>query len=250
VSKRLRPLAVVGIVRELRTGAGERRPIMVAGASELVPLLVRELRAGGDASAVVEGGSPQSASALVWLGPADEAALKPFARAHVPIIAVTDDERVAYVLATDLVQVPPGSGFPVDEIADALARRLGERGTVLAARLPVLRRAVVDHLVRSFARKNGLIGVAVFIPGVDMPILTLNQIRLVLRIAIAYGQPIDAHRAVEVFGVVGAGLGFRTIAREAVAFVPVFGWALKGAIAYAGTLAVGEAARRYFELRT
>ena len=249
MSKRLRPLAVVGILRELRTGAGERRPIVVAGASELVPLLVRELRAGGDASAVVEGGPPASASALVWLGPADEAALKPFARAHVPIIAVTDEDRVPYVLATDLVRVPPGTGFPVDAIAHALARRLGERGTVLAARLPVLRGAVVDELVRSFARKNGLIGAAVFIPGVDMPILTLNQIRLVLRIAIAYGRPVDASRGIELLGVVGAGFGFRTIAREAVAFVPVFGWALKGAIAYAGTVAVGEAARRYFDLR-
>jgi uncharacterized protein (DUF697 family) len=249
VSKRLRPLAVFGIVRELRTGAGDRRPIVVAGATELVPLLARELRAGGDASAIVEGGPPANAAALVWLGPADEAALKPFARAHVPIVAVSDDDRVPYVLETDLVRVPPGSGFPVDEIADVLARRLGERGTVLAARLPVLRRAVVDQLARSFARKNGLIGAAVFIPGVDMPVLTLNQIRLVLRIALAHGQPIDASRALELLGVVGAGFGFRTIAREAVAVVPGFGWALKGAIAYAGTVAVGEAARRYFDLR-
>jgi uncharacterized protein (DUF697 family) len=80
-------------------------------------------------------------------------------------------------------------------------------------------------------------------------VLTLNQIRLVLRIAVAYGQPIDAARALELLGVVGAGLGLRTIAREAVAFVPVAGWVLKGAIAYAGTVAVGEAARRYFDAR-
>jgi uncharacterized protein (DUF697 family) len=80
-------------------------------------------------------------------------------------------------------------------------------------------------------------------------VLTINQIRLVLRIAIAYGQTVDASRALELLGVVGAGFGFRAVAREAVGAVPVFGWALKAAIAYIGTKAVGEAARRYFEAR-
>jgi len=37
------------------------------------------------------------------------------------------------------------------------------------------------------------------------------------------------------------------VARELLDFVPVAGWAVKGAIAYAGTRALGEAAIRYFE---
>jgi len=36
---------------------------------------------------------------------------------------------VPYVLATDIVRARPGEGFPVDELARALARRLGENGT-------------------------------------------------------------------------------------------------------------------------
>ena len=51
----LTPLSIVSLLRELRRGAGDPRPLAVAGASELVPLLARELRAGGDAGAVVEG---------------------------------------------------------------------------------------------------------------------------------------------------------------------------------------------------
>jgi uncharacterized protein (DUF697 family) len=83
-----------------------------------------------------------------------------------------------------------------------------------------------------------------------MPVLTLNQIRLVLRIALAYGEQIDNRRAVELIGVVGAGFGFRAVARELLDLVPVAGWAVKGAIAYSGTKAIGEAAVRYFETRT
>jgi uncharacterized protein (DUF697 family) len=145
--------------------------------------------------------------------------------------------------------VPPGQGFPVDEIAHAVANKLGEDGTALAARLPVVRAAVCDHLIATFSKRNAVIAGAVFVPGVDMPILTLNQIRLVIRIAVAHGEPIDNQRALELAGVVGAGFGFRAVARELLDLVPVAGWALKASVAYAGTKAVGEAAVRYFAAR-
>jgi uncharacterized protein (DUF697 family) len=145
--------------------------------------------------------------------------------------------------------VPPGQGFPVDAIAHAVARRLGEDGTALAAKLPVLRAAVCNELIRSFSKKNGIISAAIFVPGVDMPILTLNQIRLVLRIALAHGQDLDGERAVELAGVVGAGFGFRAIARQLLDFIPIAGWAIKGGIAYTGTRAIGTAAHKYFDVR-
>ena len=52
---KIHPIAMLALVREVRRGAGDQRPLAVADARELVPLLARELRAGGDASAVVEG---------------------------------------------------------------------------------------------------------------------------------------------------------------------------------------------------
>ena len=245
---KLGPLGIFAVVRELRRGVGDTRPLAIAGARELVPLLARELRAGGDASAVVEG-STEGAAALVWVGPPDEDALRAASRAGIPVVAVTDADSVPYVLASAIVHVPPGKGFPVDEIAQALARGLGEDGTSLAARLPRLRDAVCDHLIASFAKKNAIVAAAVFVPGIDLPVLTLNQIRLVLRIALAHGEQIDNRRAVELLGVVGAGFGMRAVARELLDLVPVAGWAMKGAVAYAGTKAVGEAAVRYFAAR-
>ena len=246
---KLGPLALVSLVREVRRGSGDQRPLAVAGARELLPIIARQLREGGDPSAVVEG-RVENAAALVWVGAPDEDVLRAANRAGVPIVAVSDADEVPYVLATDLVRVPPGQGFPIDEIVDAVARKLGESGTALAARLPTLRSAVCDELIRSFSKKNAIVAAAVFIPGVDMPVLTLNQARLVLRIALAYGQEIDKERAVELLGVVGAGFGMRAVARELLDLVPVAGWAVKGAVAYTGTKAIGEAAVRYFEARS
>ncbi len=249
----MKPTLILSLVRELRTGSGDARPLVVAGVPALVPTLARELRRGGEASAVQENGSPEHAAALVYLlegrpSEADLASMRAASKADVPVIAVTEaaDRSLPYVLATDIVRVKPGAGFPLDEIAEALARRLGESGTALAARLPSVRQAVCEQLIRSFSRTNGLVGAAAFVPGVDMPVLTLNQVRLVLRIALAHGQEVDASRALELLAVVGGGLGFRALARELLGAVPVAGWALKGAIAYTGTRTIGEAALRYF----
>jgi uncharacterized protein (DUF697 family) len=244
---KLGPGAFLSLARDIRAGAGDRRPIVVAGARELVPLAAKALRQGGEAAAVREGGRPEDAAVLVWIGKADEDALRAAALAHVPIVGVTDGDSLPYVLDTDLIAVRPGEGLPVDEIARRIAAALGENGTSLAARLPAVRDAVVDELIRLTARRNAVIAAAVFVPGVDLPVLTLNQGRLVLRIALAYGREVDGSRLPELLGVVGAGFGFRALARQLLGFVPVAGWAAQGAVAYAGTRAVGEAARRYFE---
>jgi uncharacterized protein (DUF697 family) len=245
---KLTPLSVISLVRELRRGSGDPRPLAISGARELVPLLAREMRAAGDASAVVEGRF-EGASVLVWIGAPDHDELRRASRSGVPIIAVTEADTVPYVLATDLVRIPPGAGFPVEEIARAVARRLGEDSTSLAARLPVLRGPVCDELIQAFSKRNAIIAAAVFIPGVDLPVLTVNQARLVLRIGLAFGHEIDHARGLELLGVLGAGLGFRAIARELLDVVPFAGWAVKGAVAYTGTRAVGEATVRYFEAR-
>jgi uncharacterized protein (DUF697 family) len=240
-------MSVLAVARELRRGRGvDVRPLGVAGARELVPLLARELREGGRAEAVAEQ-QVTGLIGLIWVGEPDEEKLRAASRAGVPIVAVSDARSIPYVLAEDIVRVPPGHGFPVDEIAAAVARRLDEKAAVLAARLPALRAAVCRHLIDSCSKRNAVISAAVFIPGVDMPILTLNQIRMALWIALAHDEEIDRRRSVELLAVVGAGFGFRTVARELLDVVPVAGWAVKGAIAYTGTRAIGEAAVRYFQ---
>ena len=253
---KLNPMTVWSLVRELRIAAEDTRPLMISG--PLAPQLEKELARGAQPGSVRVDGRPEEASCLIRIiggAPAeeDEEILRAAKRAKVPVVVVqtgTEDFDVPYVLATDIVKCRPGQGFPAEEIATAVAARLGEAGTGLAAKLPVLREPLCKKLTESFARKNGILGVAIFVPGADFPVLTLNQIRLVLRIAAAHGIDVDQQRLPEVLATIGAGLGFRAAARQLLTAVPVAGWVVKGGVAYGGTRALGEAAHRYFHATT
>ena len=261
----LHPAAVYGVVKEIKAAAEDLSPLVVAGAEGPASELVAALAEGGDTSALrdfsgreVTRYDLQGAALLLYVVSGekptaeDEQALKLADRNDVDAVCVLVGAKstpvdVAYVPATRVVAVPPGRPLPVDRIAELVASLTDETGYALAARLPVVREAVVEAIVRRFARQNGVLGVAIFIPGADFPVLTLNQLRMVFRIAAAHGEEIDRERIPEVLAVVGAGLGFRTVAREALGFVPGLGWAIKGGVAYAGTKALGKAATAYFE---
>lgn len=184
---------------------------------------------------------------------ADEAVFRMAGRSDVEVLCVLigepagDPVDVPYVLATDVLAVAPGESLPLERIAERIAARLGDNGYALAAKLPVLRRPVSEDIVRGFSRQNGVLAAAIFIPGADLPVLLLNQIRMVFRIAAAHGESIDRERALELLPVIAAGFGFRAVARSLVGVVPVVGWAAQGALAFAATRALGEAAIAYFE---
>lgn len=256
----LHPLAVYGVVKELRATARDGGPVVVAGDPRVADALARELGSGAAPGAVVRRETAAGASALVYVlaerpDDADRRVLKEARRARIPTVVVlaageVEPGAVPYVLPTAIVRAPAERPpFPLGEVARALAERLGEGGTELAARAPALRDAVCERLIARFSRQAGLVGALVFVPGADLPVLTLNQLRLVLRIGAAHGVEVDAERLPEVVAVIASGLAFRAVARQALGAVPVAGWAIKGAVAYAGTRALGEAAVRYFRAR-
>lgn len=146
-----------------------------------------------------------------------------------------------------VVGIAPDGKPPVDVLAEAVVNATGDAAVFLAAQLPVLRKAACDQIIRRTARQNGVIGVLFIIPGADMPVMTLNQARMVLRIAAAHGDTIGTERALELLSVIGGGLCLRTLARQALDLVPGPGWVLKGSIGYSGTLAMGMAAKAYFD---
>jgi uncharacterized protein (DUF697 family) len=261
----LSPGSVLGVVKEIRAADDDVRPLLVSGAAEHAQAILAAVGEGAAPEALrdISGRSPtaydlEGADVLVHAvdGPApgdeDVKTFQLASRKGVGIVCVLfgepvdDPPPIPYVLDFDVIQVAPGEAPPVERLAERIAERAGEDAHLLAARIPALREIVVREIIKHFALQNGVLGVAIFIPGADFPVLTLNQIRMVLRIAAAYGEELDKERAFEILSVVAAGLGFRTVARQLVGLVPGLGWAVKGGVAYAATLAVGEAASAYF----
>lgn len=122
-----------------------------------------------------------------------------------------------------------------------------EKRLAFALAFSFVRRPLSLEAVSATSIQNGAIGVVMFIPGADMPIMTLNQAKMLLQIAAAYGQPMSVDRVKELAAVVGGAFACRSIARQVAGFVPGLGWAVKGGIGYAGTCAMGHAAIEYFE---
>jgi uncharacterized protein (DUF697 family) len=122
---------------------------------------------------------------------------------------------------------------------DAILPHLGEEAIASGWRYPGLRRAVGADLIDRRAKQSAAIGALPF-PGIDMPGLTLIQIRLVAELEAMYGRRFGPERAVEALGLFGAGFAWRAVARSAVGLVPGAGWAARGAVAYTATRTVGE----------
>ena len=174
-------------------------------------------------------------------------------RAGSRVIALVEhaaDGGWAHEAGVDDDEVARGLGAAVEAkptLENRLVHAAGDAASALAARLPAVRRSYCDHAILTNAAQNGVIGAVVIIPGADMPAMTANQIRMVLKIATGYGEEVGLDRALEILSVVGTAFVFRTLARQALDFVPGFGWALKGAVGFSGTVALGQAAIAYFE---
>lgn len=130
---------------------------------------------------------------------------------------------------------------------ETCAEIAGDHVVALGRRYPVVRKAAARRVVYRTAAQNALIGATFFLPGADMPAMTLNQLKMVLLLAGIYGAEIGRERATELVGVVGLGLGLRALARSFLRSTPGLGWLIKASTGFTGTLAVGFAAMRYFE---
>jgi len=146
-----------------------------------------------------------------------------------------------------IVLSPDGDVLP-PEAGDKAVHMVGDRRFALGAAFPVFREAGVREAIKNTAWQNAAVATVLAVPGADMPVLTANQIKMVLQIAAIHGETIGFERAKEILAVIGSGLVFRTAAREALGLLPGLGWVIKGGVAYAGTVAVGKAAERYFGL--
>ena len=103
----------------------------------------------------------------------DEDALRAANRAGVPIVAVQTGGGtfdVPYVLATDVVAVPRRLGLPGrGDRAGACDPPRRRAASASPRGCPCSAEPVCDASIERFSRKNGLLGVAIFVPGADFP---------------------------------------------------------------------------------
>ncbi|MEA2746703.1 MAG: hypothetical protein QOI41_846 [Myxococcales bacterium] len=141
----------------------------------------------------------------------------------------------------------------IDELVGTLFKHLPDagRGTLVRiARVRGLQEELASNLTRATAAICA--GVAALpIPVADVIPITTLQVTLIAGIAWLSGRPLDRKAAAEFLGAMGANVGlgfaFREGARALIKFVfPGAGSMVSGAVAFAGTLAIGAAARNYF----
>lgn len=252
--ERVPRLCVVGcgdglarVVAALSAGAADERDGVSASLDALSPAdFPHDLRLAGrwDIVVVVAEGC-----AAAEAGPVVQTARR--AGASVIALVETPDAAVwaveAGVYDEELARGVGAHAHGQPTLESRIVRAAGEAAAALSLTLPSVRRAYCDHVILANAAQNGAIGVVVIIPGADMPAMTANQIRMVLKIAAAYGEELGLDRALEILSIVGTGFVFRALARQALDLVPGFGWALKGAVGFSGTVALGQAAIAYFE---
>jgi uncharacterized protein (DUF697 family) len=225
---------------------------------------------------IVPAGGPvdlTDARAVLFFGtPADRAGapVEALVALKLPIFAVLLDPAAS---ATSGPAQAPAAGTIEDYVVPAIefewlrARLLPHlievcRGVEIAVgrRLPILRTTVAAKLTRDAAlnalKVSGASAVidslpvvgaflGAFVSAGDMMAITGIQMMLMLQIRATFGKDPDVAQMWELLPIVGGGFGWRALARELSGFIPVGGILIKSAIAYAGTVVVGEGATFY-----
>ncbi len=154
-----------------------------------------------------------------------------------------------------------------DALVDEILREREELALPLARQFPAFRKPVVDRIVQAVAVENAMFAIATALPNVvpnlievpwvigefasDTAFLTANQVRMAFLIAGACGKEIGlARQKAQVLPIVAGAFGWRALARELTGKIPLGGGLIpKGAIAYAGTYAVGKGLEYYHQAR-
>ena len=109
-----------------------------------------------------------------------------------------------------------------------------------------LKQKRIRALIYSKATACGAIG-AIPIPFADILAITPLQVAMVTAIGYFHGIEMTKERSLELIGTVGAGVGLREMGRQLVKLIPIYGQITSAAIAFGGTVALGETANVWFK---
>jgi GTP-binding protein Era len=189
---------------------------------------------------VIRGASARSIVVVNKIDLLDEREKTEFLTSVVARLGVSENEVM-------MVSAKRGTGVPalVQRITDLLPNVLQD--AFIAAQRADL--ALKERRIRTLIYSKAGICAAVAlapIPVADILVLTPIQMAMVTTIGYFHGVEVSAERAGELMGVMGASVGLREAARQLVKLVPGYGLAVSAAIAFAGTVALGETAHLWF----
>lgn len=154
-----------------------------------------------------------------------------------------------------------GDQAEAERVREAIASASPDRAPAYGRHIPTFRPAAVKAVIDQTARANAQFALISNVPtvipifgslmavGADMLVLTKNQALMIFKIAAIHDRDLHDQMRIlrEVTPVVGAGFFWRTLAREAAAFLPVLiGTVPKVGVAYIGTAVAGRAADFYY----
>lgn len=179
---------------------------------------------------------------------------------------LSGEETAGRTLTFQLPPTPGQSNAPiptelVDDLRGRIVTRLAHRQLALGRYLPAFRKQTAAAVIGQTARANAefalLSNLPTLIPvvgnfvaaGADFLVLTKNQLMLIYKIAAIHDR--DLHQPwriyAEMLPIVGAGILWRTVARELAALIPfAAGTIPKVLVAYAGTAVAGQTANLYY----
>lgn len=187
------------------------------------------------------------------------------ARYDAIVVADPDNTGLLDVVKRNLNRSASANLFPIQragspsDVANLRARILGttlDMAPSYGRHFPEFAAAAIKEIINDSARANAQFALVSNIPAVipilggfvsasaDLIVLTKNQVMMSYKIAAVHGRDLHDQGAIirELVPVVGAGFLWRTVAREAVSFLPMAAGTIpKVAIAYAGTFTVGRA---------
>lgn len=161
----------------------------------------------------------------------------------------------------DLPSFDPRNHDSIDQLRSRIASQLPDLAPSLGRWFRPFRAAASKAVIDEAAKVNAQFALVSNIPaaipivgsfaaaGADFLVLTKNQLMLIYKLAAIHDRDLHDRGKImrEMVPVVGAGFGWRTIAREATSFIPLAAGTIpKVAIAYSGTMATGWAAEFYY----
>ena len=153
---------------------------------------------------------------------------------------------------------------PIQTIHQVLHHRR-DLAIPLAVHIQPFREEVSQRIIKKVAKENALFALATALPDIvpflslpwaigefasDTALLTANQFRMAFLLAAANDRDIGyREQKAEVVSIMMGAFGWRALARELVGKIPLGGGLIpKGAIAYAGTYAVGLSLERLYRI--